>query len=190
MATFYLFIIIVLLSLNFFQSINSESTNSTSIFNLYDNSTIRINIIENKINQTSTSTNTYFNTTTIFIVNTKINSSYITTKTNEIILTTTTSQSSISLNTPSITESTTFDINNNHSKKSSSRSKWWLLIALIITVVAVTSIAIIYHQRRQTPYRRFLRNWQARDDDADNTILQLEQPDLINNQWPHQISLV
>ncbi|CAF1179631.1 unnamed protein product [Rotaria sp. Silwood1] len=37
---------------------------------------------------------------------------------------------------------------------------------------------------------KFLRNWQPHDDDADNTILQLEQPDIMNSQWPHQISLV
>lgn len=35
---------------------------------------------------------------------------------------------------------------------------------------------------------RFLRNWRARDDEADNIILQLEQPDYLNGQWPPRIS--
>ncbi|CAF2505636.1 unnamed protein product [Rotaria sp. Silwood2] len=186
MPSFYLFIIISLL-LCFFQSINSESENllistTTLKFNLYDNVTITTSTIDNKTDQTSISTSTYFNTTTTFIINTRINSSNITINTNEIKITTTLPSST--------TESTTSDVSNNHSKQSSSRSKWWLLIALIVMTVVLISIAFIYYQRRQTPYTRFLRNWQPRDDDADNTILQLEQSDIINNQWPHQISLV
>jgi len=35
---------------------------------------------------------------------------------------------------------------------------------------------------------RFLQNWRSRDDDADNIILQLEQPEIINGQWPPRIS--
>jgi hypothetical protein len=35
---------------------------------------------------------------------------------------------------------------------------------------------------------RFLQNWRSRDDDTDNIILQLEQPDINNGQWPRRIS--
>ncbi|CAF1032716.1 unnamed protein product [Adineta steineri] len=69
-----------------------------------------------------------------------------------------------------------------------SRKGWWLLVALLITVVVVISIGYIYYNRQQTPYRRFLRNWRSRDDDADNIILQLEQPEIMNGQWPPRIS--
>ncbi len=35
---------------------------------------------------------------------------------------------------------------------------------------------------------RFLRNWRSHDEDADNIILQLEQPEVTNGQWPPRIS--
>jgi hypothetical protein len=35
---------------------------------------------------------------------------------------------------------------------------------------------------------RFLQNWRSRDDDTDNIILQLEQPEVTNGEWPPRIS--
>ncbi|CAF0896678.1 unnamed protein product [Adineta ricciae] len=100
-----------------------------------------------------------------------------------------TSVSTILSNTSTaLSELTTSDVGSSVPSKSSSRHGWWLFVALIVTVVVVGGIGVIYYHRNHTPYRRFLRNWRSRDDEADNIILQLEQPELMNGQWPPRIS--
>jgi hypothetical protein len=34
----------------------------------------------------------------------------------------------------------------------------------------------------------FLRNWRSRSEDTDHIILQLEQPEVTNEEWPTRIS--
>jgi len=152
----------------FFQLINSQSTSTISILNNTETITRG-----NETNQTSISTISGFNMTTINYLNT-------TTNLNE---TTTT----ISANITSINESTTSVFDSNPPSKSSSKSRWWLF-APILTVVVVISIGFIHYYRRHGPYRRFLQNWRSRDDERDHIILQLEQPDISNGQWARRLS--
>ncbi|CAF1493169.1 unnamed protein product [Adineta steineri] len=79
---------------------------------------------------------------------------------------------------------------------------WWLLVALLITIVFVIIAGVIFYRRQQYPNRRitscsqwyrncnfrFLQNCRSYDDDTDNIILQLEQSEVTNDQWPPRIS--
>ncbi|CAF0989504.1 unnamed protein product [Adineta steineri] len=173
MTSFNVFIIL-LLTFIFCRSIKSDHESTTPQLDLSDDS----------IEENSTKLTTPFsNGTTTTSITTIITSSTAsaTTKSNETILITTT-PTTIFSSTLFINISTTSGVN------TLSRKGWWLLVALLITVVVVISIGYIYYNRQQTPYRRFLRNWRSRDDDADNIILQLEQPEIMNGQWPPRIS--
>ncbi|CAF0841827.1 unnamed protein product [Adineta steineri] len=171
MTSFNVFIIL-LLTFIFCRSIKSDHESTTPQLDLNDN-----NSKENSTELTTPFSNGTTSITTIITSSTTSS----TTKSNETILITTT-PTTIFPSTVFMNISTTSGVN------TLSRQGWWLLVALLITVVVVISIGYIYYNRQQTPYRRFLRNWRSRDDDADNIILQLEQPEIMNGQWPPRIS--
>ena len=60
-------------------------------------------------------------------------------------------------------------------------------VACLILFFRVVRIVYQYIELDFSSFR-FLQNWRTRDDDADNIILQLEQPESTNGQWPPRIS--
>ncbi|CAF1638385.1 unnamed protein product [Adineta ricciae] len=181
-AVLYFFIVYLLI---LYQSVNCDYTvDSVSSVDSFS-STVAHNITTYSptIVPTTSTTN---KSNTSSLTTTSITS---VTSTTTITATITTEAVETTINTSEYSQSTTTPVTSTPVlPQARSEPGWWLFIALVLTIVIVVIAGVIFYNRQQSPYRRFLQNWRSHDDDTDNIILQLEPSDVSNDQWPSRIS--